>query len=575
MLKSLLHTFFLLMVLSTSFASAQHNTAPWPPNPEDIFAEGVEIENIWITDSEGSTQVQPNQIRAFTINGKTYPWPENFEDAWVDDASFDESPFNVVEGMSYIFAIQKGESEAQSWQLNLSTGDYRLYEADTIATKCGEISIYGLSEKWLFFEDRQGVHLCQPSTGFLSKALPDDVNWNVDKISDMPVGISESTDGEWLAFFGYESDTVGLQTSLYSYYLPTQQLTNLGTFVRDPHNLTFFLWVDTQVLFSTRDMPEWSTTYIYIADAARSNSLEFATQRFRYAPEYYDNPPRFEFIRGTEGGNSIADCTWIRYDISSRREQSYKLGSLCDAEYGVVDGTGYYRDVQPAFAPEAALVRFNPITKTREELFRAEIEAIEWVSTDERYAVLILDSNSRVDAIPFYPVYMWGTPQNPYLALVSLVSGEILYQTPTTWIGRDYYVGENWNDFAGSASYIQPLANNAFFLVQAPPDKSASASLLELENDQLIHTPLPLEIVAPMPYAESLLIWRDSQEISTAVDIYDIATGITTPFTKAIDNNLYRLEFKPLRENFLFVYLFSANDERSVRYGIYLPQPEN
>jgi len=438
MKRHLFALFMLVLVLGFMPVHAQETEPiPWPPDPAQIFAPGVEIINVEVITPEphrtASAPQYPwdNELRTITTSALPeaipYAYPDEVREisGGIDRVSLTQWLVNVLENVE-----NSPDSFHWVWMFNPITGEFVRYEA-----LCGQEEIYSnniLEDRWLFYidPDTERLHLCEIATGLLSDPLPEGM-YPINYLRNLEPILSP--DSNWVvAIVGGEPGLRG-ETYAFSYEVATEELRLLGDFY-SYDTINFGEWFDTQFTIHTSDMPEYSTRTIYIADVSQSNSLDFAVSRFRYWPEYFDDPPRYEFISGIEGAGSLPiNCSWIIYDISTRTYIRRPLGMLCQPDLGRLQGTAYYREVLDINSATATLVRYNALTREREDLKEGEIELIVDISTNIQLATLVLDDSGRIDNRPFEPTYNWGagTMSPTSLACVDLSTEEILFSVPT------------------------------------------------------------------------------------------------------------------------------------------------
>lgn len=104
---------------------------------------------------------------------------------------------------------------------------------------------------------------------------------------------------------------------------------------------------------------------------------------------------------------------------------------LCYPEYED-QNYSYFRERAPN-GKTATVVRYNPVTKIREELYTGEVEHILWVQSG--YAALMMGGLGRVYVIP--GEFSNATAINAALALniIDLTTKEVIYSTPAEWFG--------------------------------------------------------------------------------------------------------------------------------------------
>lgn len=546
--------------LLTGIVAAQ-DSAPWPPDPTTLFAPGVEIVHSDIQprpsapliDWDNTTHILYIRDSA-TGEYNEYPYPDSILSIFY--------PSKLDDG-TWIVSAQEDDPVTQAdqkwiWFIDPVTGVFSRYPA-----YCGQVAPLEIADveeiNWILFTDPDtgDQYLCKTATGERSPALPTGWEW---------YDISDSPDGQWVAVFAFPK-VLDYQVHVFSYEVATGLLREIGSFVPD-YNLFFQRWVGSQVLIGTSEMPEWFTRYIVIADAARVNSVEVAVARLRFWPSYFPNPPRYEFISGTEGG-SFSYCEWIIYDISTRVLTRRNLGSLCEPEIGRLTETAYYRDVSGPQASQATLVRFNAVTGERKDLFIGEIEDVIWVSADEHYAILSLDNSGQIDLISYIPTDMGGSLYSANLSYVDLVSGEVLFSIPGGWVlDNGYWIMH---------SSIYPL-NDGTFLAIAFSNyydyQESYASLFYQASGQYVETRLVNNVIAATQ--KYIILKRHIDNGLSRFDVYNTETATVHPLIQSIDLENYDLDLYAYNDGRFSAYLRPrfGDESRSAWYTLTLPTSE-
>jgi hypothetical protein len=571
----------LLVLIAAINPLRGQDEAPWPPDPSEIFAEGVEILETRII--EPTSSPQPSDLwdderrELYVVDSETgerraYPYPKNVVSVqWpqvLDDGSWLVPVKEIIPDTDRL--------KSWVWSLDLISGAFSRY--DWPCNPDDDLYVQTILENpWVFTKDSLTgyVYLCETDTGRVSEPLPEGWDWGLEQ----PVSVSD--EGRWLAFLACEADSICENTRVFSYEIATGQLNILGAFASD-YRLRFSRWVDSQVLIVAGKMVEYANDVydysFYIVDAAQPDSLGYAFALSGVWSEYYDNPPRYEIVGNTEGDPNGLRCFWTVYTIGTRELATYDLGTLCKPEIGKVGEDAYYRDVPDYRSSSATLVRFNPITGERVDFFTGEIERVVWVSADEKYAELVLDSSGSVDIYPYLPWDQWGTPTSARLAYVDLTTDTILFDIPAGWTGT-----EGW---AGPLSGIVHLGENRFMGVVIDERSGSYASLFTLSDGEYVETHL-LDNVE-LYSRERLLFWVDGTHHSAGMSMYDVETEAITPVIKPFDSERYMVHFGDYVDDWWWyshwfsgdevsLFMISENDSsyilrlRYVRYTIRLP----
>jgi hypothetical protein len=547
----------LALLLTMKVVTAQDD---FPPDPSEIFTDAVEVVEIFDPFVNRQNIVAPPQQDVAVANDATRQLAVTYSEETTTYAYPDEvlsvRSNHVFVDTTVWFNVVEQHGGGWVWILDLTTGEFSRFVA-----RCGQLQVTYTSTAltpWVVYTDPYSgaQFLCETATGNLSSILPYQRDWRTDNITASP-------NGEWLALMAFAPSNNYSEVFIYSYQISTDTLNVLGSLY--PEEVLFFeRWVGTQILIGTSRMPEWHTRYLYIADAAFPNSLELAVTRFRFWPDYQENPPRYEFITGTEGGDGVPYCSWIIYDIESRELVTHDLYSMCLPDIGMIDGTGYYRDLLDPQLRAATLARFTPLTGEREDLYTGEIEAVHWVSDDEHYAALTLDDSGRIDVHSSF--YDPGSPTNPSIALVDLQTDVILYQAATGWLSPAPWISYS------NGSYIRRIDENTFlaFINRSNQEHihlDSYVSRLELVDGQIEETVL-VEDAAYITLDNAGIIFRSSSEWDEAAsyNLYEIATGNVIPLTQDIDPNVYVLDFHPAGDNLISVEIWRSRPSNNRSY---------
>ncbi|MBC8100871.1 MAG: SH3 domain-containing protein [Armatimonadetes bacterium] len=419
--------------------------------------------------------------------------------------------------------------------------------------------------------------LCNIITGERSSALPANYNWILETaIRYMPV-VTISPDKTYAVFMGQ----IGLQPqsrysrdiALFSYQPLRKTLIQLGE-LSAGRDLSFDEWVDSQVTLSTGESTNTGSTNIYVMDASQPESIAFAIGASGRSPSFIDNPPRY--VLGFDIPYGSAPCGRRTYDIRSRLLTELDLDGLCRPDYGSADGVGYYRDVplgesfeccnlvraQVATAP---LIRYDSRTGERTELYNGELEHIYWVSADDHYAIVLVDSNGSIDLFRYLSEIDNNQLGFPYVQLIDLETGEILATTSAdSLLGATSAYSADWALNQG----ITALPDDTFVAIYcadviSPCERNDNvAARLTITNDATNIVPGYTAVQSPMvqetqlvkdtilvtPDKAGIFVW--SQPISRyspppteqGINIYNLATGAITPLIQALPVDQYRAE---------------------------------
>ncbi|NUQ05932.1 MAG: hypothetical protein HUU31_18725 [Anaerolineae bacterium] len=478
---------------------------------KSLFAPGVEIVDIEVYPSSHWLHFDDG-ARELIIEGNRYPYPEQIE----------RVAFYRQDGNRLFIQVSESRTSPSHvgrwwvWTFDLTNRQFSAVDA-----KCGQRTRLEDSDiriGWVFVSEANGsTSLCAMDTGIHPVTLPSDLSWSVYAFYDGYLPIFVSPDRNWLLLFGENADG----TWAYSFHVADGSLNRLGLF---PAGTFVFSWggrwLGDTVMIETMNR---ESVVVFRAQASNSDSLREVLSRYNYAPEFFSNPPRYEYINLKVPSYGLGgDCQRITYDVLNDVKQVTELGGLCRPEWGSLDGIAYYRDVVANGAEGiAALTRFDAAAMETEVLYEGEIEWIDWVSEDERYASVVLDSSGRIDTPPYFnPLFSWGIPDVPRMALVDLQEDRILFEMPVGWKvctdplgGPDLSWYAGWSRTAlGECSSIGPTG--AIFVREG-------GAFLAVGNKSDPYGPRPLYTDAPLasyaaPGSEvAVLLELEADEIQT------------------------------------------------------------
>ena len=212
----------LFLFIFTSIAQAQEETAPWPPDPSEIFAQGVEVVSVESTTEE---ELNPweidNEERVLryydsrTDEIHEYRFPAEVESVFRVVPYLDDTVFINLDEHVYAPTVD------YSLMLDLNTGNFL-----PPPTLCDEqIPALPFTDKWRYVEnvDNESDFICSMETGELISQLPEGYNWH-NEFNNAP---HPSPDERWLFLLGW-SDDVARRVVFYSYNIANGHLNYLG-----------------------------------------------------------------------------------------------------------------------------------------------------------------------------------------------------------------------------------------------------------------------------------------------------------------------------------------------------------
>ncbi|MBZ0283136.1 MAG: hypothetical protein K8L97_20530 [Anaerolineae bacterium] len=245
-----------------------------------------------------------------------------------------------------------------------------------------------------------------------------------------PLSPTESPDARsWIAL----AYTVGEeQPSVHAlaYNRQTNVFRDLGGIVIGETNLWGEWYENSIVLLQTIT---WGMRYSY----GSLYVLDLNTGVMEIGPIHHpsqlldSDPPELKVLWMTgELGDSLT-CHLTVYDVVQKSVIDHPYGPYCFVEFQSNIGKNYYRAVTND-QKQATVAYFNAEIGDHTDLYTGEVEHVFWVSADEHFAVIALDSSGMIDVMPSD-----GARSDRYtqaqLSAVDLRTGQVLYQMPVYW----------------------------------------------------------------------------------------------------------------------------------------------
>ncbi len=565
-----------LIVLAAGMSWGQEDV-PWPPDPEAIFAQGVEV--------IGANPIVDNQSRVIHVYRdrawRSYPYLYQFVDINQDGFS---SPTVLKDGSIVLDVnerIRDDLVEARIWILNPFTGEFSRFP-----TLCGEEPFYRLwwqavaNAQWTYYiADAERYHLCNIQTGKLSPALPDWTDWwggsdSIIERSHQPVA---SPDGEYIIFFGSGFLACSMNTSdtlVVAYEISTQRFINLG--IGCGHDTAYVhAWLnDTQAIVYTGDMPSTFQRGCSLVDVTQEESLNgiIASDGFEVGPRYYEDPPRFErlWIPAEEMNRHEypvprGPCRLTIAYVVGLEYAEQELGNDCVQMIRLEDGTYFYRDTQPDSGELAAVVHFDPQTTQHTPVVSGEIEWIRSISPNGRFALVFTDDNGRLDEdTSTYYHLDWHGMTHPQFAIYDLSTGMRVYRVDADET-FEYNIYSRW-------------VSDDILLLSFPSDSAGIARIVLLRDGKAIESVIDNAIaLSPGGWnllSDNRLLVSDDENIP---EVYDLITKRTVSVLRAqIPTYQIQTYTGESLSDLIFIHVCEPGADASshcARFTIRLPQP--
>jgi hypothetical protein len=458
-----------LLLLFPTLARAQDATAtpaPWPPDPQQLFAPGVEVLKTEILAPKKRYLTLPkydNEKRILRVyDQQSDRWNEYAYPPEIDENGF-TGDIETYDANTLLLSTYPKQYERNStlssfqWLLDVRTGQFTRAQL-----ACSMLKAPPGKGTWIVDTRENSSFICNTETGEEVRPSPSLRGYKT---------AEASPDRRRVVLFTLGRD-------VYSYDFSTGKLFLLGHVSGEDRSV---FWIDNHRFFirSTNALQDMTYPWInyYLADATQENSLEGITYTFKPAEiTSRENPRRYEWVAYGDDECFLKELNWETGVI-----RALKL-DVCDIGQVINDGSNdrlYYQllgrigDDGIWYPYTAELVRFNPFTGYRQELLKGEIEWVENISPAGKYAVVLLDDDGCFEAYPREDRDQRLPPCTPQKAstprhvIIDLKTGKQLYQRPTEWYDTGY---DQWYDhiifFADDLSTLNALD----VLSAGPPD---------------------------------------------------------------------------------------------------------
>ena len=419
----------LLLFVTQAVINAQGTepTAPWPPDPDTIFEEGVQWEAAppQRLDTDAYYDYRRRVIHVFDTESES--WLEFLYPAgWDDVNQVTKLPNGQVQvarntyGGSYLLA------ENVYW-LNIDTGRYT-----RPSTICNGLVIREDAEngEWVIIPEATETQvLCHTATDERLDILPEhppywSVRTSPDQSAIVLIGRDEAPTGDF---------------QILGYNVADQELIEIGTRNRYSDDvLSYCGWVSsTQGLLCLSDYyRSWPGTAFYTFDTTQPDSLEYAFHTWggnylfledikRYAAVHSDDYSAFNLGSRSQ---SHTDCYLAVLDSAGRRTVTLGYECLLLSPDSIIYQTFFTQDSVIYYltkdSDDAAVSTLKHYNLERESgnfpWFSAEIETILGVSPDHRYIVLAMDDNQHLGTY---------SPEGFQIAIWDFSEQRIVYQS--------------------------------------------------------------------------------------------------------------------------------------------------
>jgi len=469
----LLSAFLLFGFFIVDFTAAQ-NDVPWPPDPGEIVVGGIDIVSI-----------------AYQRMGQS------------------ETP------------VAANESHV-----------------DPLATCPNSVGhdMFLSAPQWVFVTEllTEQVFLCHVETGEKHGPLSAQTAFWSD--------VLPSPDGRYLLLRGLDAGTAdrGGPYNFYGYELATKRFHFLSSIASVGYASEFVEWLNKEHMLYRYSWSVGDTEY-FVMDVTRPNSIEHAI-----AGDFVqrrEQPPRLEVLTTHSAVTRHADltehiaCSLDVFDMEAITTHHYALGYNCGGVYSP-DGYRYFYVTFQQDPHEMSSLNMLDLRSSHPTvILESEIEALESVSPDGRYAAIITDNNGVIDRNTMEDVqfFSWSQTNNPVVSFVDVSQGRVVYELPfDRWIRNldSLYERVTHETYASGIPQVGVVWLDDYrCLVKEFSDATQEWEhvLLEFTATGVVRTPLAgyVElIVTESPY---VVLFSQTEERRAIYSLYDIETHEQRP----------------------------------------------
>jgi hypothetical protein len=502
-------------------------SAPWPPDSNEIFEDGVQWKEVIPTETpQLRVQIDAEQQRIQLLDStgtiiSEFGFPPEIERI--------TQAIRVLDAQLQIEALTDASDPLSKkfFLLDTKTGDYSpaptVCDGQRVRTNIG-------APRWTFValdEHYNSGFLCDTETDTQSDLLPDSFGrW-------IYLGISESED--WFLFEALDEEEFNqgnYANYIVSYHLPTGQLNKLGLLLHSSDdNLGIYGWVsNTQGVICVSSIHQYLPRFCHSFDVTQTDSLERVFSGWLESMLQLDDPPRFGafysdiYYAMISGGGSSqhTSCSLTIYD--QKGVQNKLLGYECiplridnykSAPYIQQNNTLYFLTTNERLLTErpnatSSVLKTFDFQDMRGNYFiyKGEIESLLSISSDQRYAVVLLDNNGVLDFPfrPFEPFYSSDTLayRGWTVGIIDMQRKELVYQSEPLGVYASSQV--SWLD--DRTVVIASSATSDTLYIQVPgastpePDfYPLSSTLLRIELDTLNASP-EIHLTSEFPHQQ-------------------------------------------------------------------------
>jgi hypothetical protein len=561
--------FFLL--LAQGIVIGQDDQTPWPPDPETLFAEGVDVLEVELFETSPRSFAD-NEDRVVRIyNEESGEWQEyNYPDNQGGN-------YYLTKRSDGTFLLTSTSPPA-NWVINATENTITPLElvcGDEIPSLPGEGEWHYIAEG-----EAERAYLCFTETDDRI-SLPDEIsNFDEEYVSEPAI----SPDENWLVAIVTVSEQVNdheiYSYDVYGFEIATGRLNYLG---RISHNMMASYppgishnWVsDTNGLISYGPPQESLSKSYYGFDASQPDSLEIVVQGWMY--NFYSDPPRYDYVTtsgflswktGSEIPPENTRCVFLRYDATG--VQQHELGYDCIGA-DVVVGNDRLVTVRVDSDPSefSTLVTYDLNNREFTEIVSGEIEW--WFGGLSPYVLLLMDDSGQIDLMDFYPMYglydvtdyQWlgSDIEGAFISVWDTTTGEFVYDS------RSVQRASSDGDV-----FAQWITNNRF--IYSLDRGNPSLTLVELREDRADEYTIEgvsLNFISELrisPNGYRMLVYIQQEN---TIGVADFLSGEVFPLLNAGITTSYDLFFEWIDDNTLTIRV-SQNEQTGIARVIYTVQ---
>ncbi len=337
---------------------------------------------------------------------------------------------------------------------------------------------------------------------------------------------TESPDKRYVIKLAYQTVNASTDVDIFVFDRQEQQLSNLGTVTLSLYT-RWQDWTENSIAqlytYNMGNRYEYDQT-VYVIDLRYSDIHPFELMLPVYPlgvfPAEVSATPHITSLF-SEGEPPNQHCWLHTYNLLNRVIKDYDYGPFCDVVYHHKDNPAAYYIMASSDFTHDVLVRANPLTGERTDIFTGSFEDVFWISNDEHYAALAVNYRQ--------------------MNIVDLHNQQVLYEMPASH-----------NEATGSWSpFVRQQSEENWLFISTEYDSSLGANrFLHIDGDHIDEIPADYTLIKTLGEGWFVVAAPGIYEVPPGhLDLYNMKTQQVIPFMDMSDLPYWIMKFDYLGDN--------------------------